>query len=427
MSTAPDYRAERRADDAARAEQRRLDARAADERRAERERAADERAERLREQRRAERARRRAERAEHRGQALTPRNVYRTGTLALVVASGLASLPAQIIHFVQISPMLLPMPFSLEGAAWVMAAGVAYADERKLSGGVRWLLRVFVLAAAGFAAAINYTYGVGLGLAAGDARVAGVGLAAVTLLGPLLFEIRQWVCTLAAHEDDGDGREQRRHSRARRWHHRPVVRIANRLMSAAPHGSVAYEDAWARAWQIHTGTTEPGMTPDLHRRAVASAADLAAVLRPPTPEANAEEMDEVVMDRSTSDLEESAPGPMEQSTDPSAFEPAPGPESDADPVPLVSVPVRAAVAAESARPRRATGRVPEVARSPRPTRTADELLDEARSVTADWPDTALTADAIRKAVRTSADKARGLRDTLRAERAAAPEGAEASA
>ncbi|MFI1763200.1 conjugal transfer protein [Streptomyces sp. NPDC020800] len=67
--------------------------------------------------------------------------------------------------------------------------------------------------------------------------------------------------------------------------------------------------------------------------------------------------------------------------------------------------------------RRPTGRVPAAARSPRPTRTADELLTEARKATADWADEELTAEAIRKAVRTAPAKARTLRDTLKAERA----------
>lgn len=74
------------------------------------------------------------------------------------------------------------------------------------------------------------------------------------------------------------------------------------------------------------------------------------------------------------------------------------------------------VAAESTRPRRATGRVPGAARSSRPARTADQLLTEARTATADWTDRELTAEGIRKAVRTSPAKARVLRETLRAER-----------
>lgn len=285
------YREERRLDAAEAARQRRRDAAAADRRRIARQREADERAARLHEQRRAEdeqrrqdKARRRAERAARRAQALAPGRVYRTGTLGLVGASAAAALPAQVLHFVGISPMLLPLPLAIEGAAWVMAAGVAYADERGLPGWVRWLLRGLVAAAAGFAAVINYSYGRHLpGLSETDATVAGAGLAAVSLLGPLVFEARQWVSTLSASTGDGEEREQRRHARRRRRDHRTVARLADRLLSAAPYGALSAEEAWRRAWEIVHGTDEPGMTPDLHRRAVRSATALTAA-RHPTPE-----------------------------------------------------------------------------------------------------------------------------------------------
>ncbi|MDQ0985951.1 DUF2637 domain-containing protein [Streptomyces sp. V2I9] len=53
-------------------------------------------------------------------------------------------------------------------------------------------------------------------------------------------------------------------------------------------------------------------------------------------------------------------------------------------------------------------------------RSPEEILAEARKVTTEWPDTALTADGIRTAVRVSQATARTLRDTLKAERATAP-------
>ncbi|MGB8939262.1 MAG: hypothetical protein WCD21_03330, partial [Streptomyces sp.] len=59
------------------------------------------------------------------------------------------------------------------------------------------------------------------------------------------------------------------------------------------------------------------------------------------------------------------------------------------------------------------------ARSPRPKRTPAELLAEARTATAGWPDAKLTAEGIRLAVHTSPKNARILRETLRAERAEA--------
>jgi hypothetical protein len=50
-------------------------------------------------------------------------------------------------------------------------------------------------------------------------------------------------------------------------------------------------------------------------------------------------------------------------------------------------------------------------------RTFDELLTEARTVTAAWTEAELTADRIRTAVHCSATNARALRNALKAERA----------
>ncbi|MFJ7410102.1 hypothetical protein ACIQWZ_04705 [Streptomyces sp. NPDC098077] len=433
------YGDERRLDRAADAEQRRIDQAAADTRRIEREKAADERAARLQDQRQAERkqarqekARLRVERREARGEALTAGNVYRKGTLALVTASALGSLPAQVLHFAGISPMLLPLPLAIEGAAWVMAAGVAYADERHLPGWVRWFLRLLVVAAAGFAASINYTYGTHLpSLSEPDRQAAGIGLAAVTLLGPLLFEIRQWVTTLSAHTGTPEDRERRRHERKRRRQHRSIALLADRFVSAAPFGQLDFEEAFAHAWEIETGTSTPGMTPKLHQRAARSTAALAHAQRPPAnlvqrrtgrlflrrpiDPTHTIESPDTPTKRSTADLGESTPAPV-----------LPAPVVIDLVKPTKPAPV-AVVAAESTRPRRATGRVPAAARSSRPARTAEQLLTEARKATVDWTDRELTAEGIRKAVHTSPAKARVLRDTLRAEREQSAGTAEAAA
>ncbi|WP_406303804.1 DUF2637 domain-containing protein [Streptomyces sp. NBC_00885] len=122
-------------------------------------------------------------------------------------------------------------------------------------------------------------------------------------------------------------------------------------------------------------------------------------------------------ERSTSDLRGSTPAPLATVAELPPIESAEPVDTATLDEPTEAVPL-GAVASESAAPRRATGRVPDAARTPRPTRTPEQLLSEARSVTVDWSDKQLTAEGIRKSVRTSADKARGLRDTLRAERAA---------
>ncbi|MCQ6245254.1 conjugal transfer protein [Streptomyces malaysiensis] len=68
-------------------------------------------------------------------------------------------------------------------------------------------------------------------------------------------------------------------------------------------------------------------------------------------------------------------------------------------------------------PRRPTGPVPPAARPGRSKRTTAQLLDAARLVTADWPDEQISAEAIRRELRTSPANARMLRDTLLTERA----------
>ncbi|MGW5582857.1 hypothetical protein [Streptomyces sp. NPDC003857] len=224
-------------------------------------------------QSRRDKADRRRARASRREKSLTPENVYKRGTLALVTASALASLPAQIAHFASISLMLLPMPFALEGAAWVMQAGVAYADARKLPGWVRGMMRILSLSAAGYAAWINYDYGSHI------APAVGYGLAAVTLLGPLYFDVRQWVTTLtfdaAERKQRAQAKARAKHEKRRKKDHKQVVNLAEKLVSAAPFGTLMFEDAFTCAWEIKYGTRTPGMTPALHAEAHASRKALA--------------------------------------------------------------------------------------------------------------------------------------------------------
>ncbi|MFE6228744.1 conjugal transfer protein [Streptomyces sp. NPDC057854] len=128
---------------------------------------------------------------------------------------------------------------------------------------------------------------------------------------------------------------------------------------------------------------------------------------------NAEESEWTGTERSTSDqpLPALAPAPAD-----------PGPAGEEESTPLAAIEstgraaVRVVAAEQSARPERVTRRVPDAAKTPVPRRTRDELLAEARRLTESWPVENLTADRIRRAVRTSPEKGRWLRETLRAER-----------
>ncbi|WP_432128250.1 conjugal transfer protein [Streptomyces sp. bgisy082] len=135
----------------------------------------------------------------------------------------------------------------------------------------------------------------------------------------------------------------------------------------------------------------------------------------PVDSQNMEESEQTSMERSTSDLLvpalESAPvAPVRAGQEEPAL---PAPE---EPTGRAAMRV---VAADRTPRRRVNGRVPAAAKSTQPRRTKDELLAEARQVTEAWPVEQLTADGIRKALRTSSEKGRWLRDTLKTERGAA--------
>ncbi|MFJ9826023.1 conjugal transfer protein [Streptomyces sp. NPDC101160] len=140
-----------------------------------------------------------------------------------------------------------------------------------------------------------------------------------------------------------------------------------------------------------------------------------------TPSANAEETTQIGMERSTSEQPVPALEPVPLDPDPcDLFEPEEStPPVVVEPVESTGPAVVRAVAAEQSTPRRVTRRVPEAAKTTVPRRSKDELLAEARQFTESWPVEHLTADRIRKALRTSPEKGRWLRDTLKAERTAA--------
>ncbi|MER6313476.1 DUF2637 domain-containing protein [Streptomyces sp. NPDC001581] len=153
----------------------------------------------------------------------------------------------------------------------------------------------------------------------------------------------------------------------------------------------------------------------------------------PTIELAVQESAQIIANRSTFDLgeqvvEETAPGVEVGSALVPVVEPiearplavagaAPAPPAAARERVLQSLGFPDTPVPEASRPsRRSTGRVPQAARSSRPTRTEVELLAEARSLTESWPIEKLTGEGIRKALRTSAAKARVVREALKVER-----------
>ncbi|MFF2787603.1 conjugal transfer protein [Streptomyces sp. NPDC058049] len=226
-----------------------------------------------------------------------------------------------------------------------------------------------------------------------------------------------------------------------------VQALAYRQAMAASHPDEKVRQkselkAWKLAGKLGAGDLALGdRLLDVQRARVAAGADsaLAAMFggaaAPSLPSEAIASMVELEIDRSTRPIhhanrQDSEQTGMERSTseqplralEPTPVDPDPVPAketTDAPAVVLVKSPdpsaVRA-VAADGPVRRRATGRVPEIARTSVPRRTREELLGEARQLTESWPTEHLTGDRIRKALHTSPVNARWLRETLRAER-----------
>ncbi|MCF3129847.1 hypothetical protein IPZ69_05535 [Streptomyces olivochromogenes] len=174
-------------------------------------------------------------------------------------------------------------------------------------------------------------------------------------------------------------------------------------------------------WELPVwGPTEPVTTPSIDP--------------PDVDSANTEEPEQTQTIRSTADLPESTPVTVTLTRLP-VPDPVPADAGKSSlvlkPVPALTAPIgstpsgsieQRSVAADSARPAvRATYRVPESAKTPRVKRTPEQLLDEARTLTANWPQIHITGERIRKELHVSPVNARMLRDALLAERTAGAE------
>ncbi|MFG2195778.1 conjugal transfer protein [Streptomyces sp. NPDC048639] len=235
---------------------------------------------------------------------------------------------------------------------------------------------------------------------------------------------------IAVHTEGRDAEGERRAAEV-------VQRLAYHRARAANHPDKTIRKrsdraSWRLARKVGSGDAALGSALlDVQRQRVTVGADaaLSAMFHvthnaPPAAEVNTEESTETIRIRSTADLPVSAPAPITSNAKALPQPVAVGflkstlptkPVKAVEQASAVSI-ERSAVAAESTRPRRATGRVPDAAKSTRPKRTPEQLLAEARSATADWPDVKLTAEGIRRALRTSPANARVLRESLRAER-----------
>lgn len=187
----------------------------------------------------------------------------------------LAALPAQISYFLGLHRKddpaagpawtLAPIPFFLELLAWVGVMGTRWAHRKGLP---RWPFWMMTAALASIAGYINLAHG-----RSEYGSVAGIALAATSVIGPLLAEVRQYLESKAAEDGRNlaqrarDRRAAREAAKAERKRERieraederrrklfePEFAEFERIMAAHPTGAISREAAWTQAWDTLHG------------------------------------------------------------------------------------------------------------------------------------------------------------------------------
>jgi hypothetical protein len=144
----------------------------------------------------------------------------------------------------------------LEGGAWALYAMGSRAEGEQSTR----TYRIGAWTAAAVAAAINFSHG-------RQEYAAHTWVAVVLGLSSL---VAVWLTDLQAHGGRGPTKAEKKltaekaaHTKARAQHHPEVLQVAQRLLSATPHGALHPDDAWRVAWQFTHGVDVTGVTADL--------------------------------------------------------------------------------------------------------------------------------------------------------------------
>ncbi|MGV9227591.1 hypothetical protein ACWDPF_33545 [Streptomyces albogriseolus] len=158
---------------------------------------------------------------------------------------------------------------AIETATWAFTAMAAKAEKEHRPTA---RLRVGTWACALFAGALNLAHWTET-----NGPVVGIFFGLLTPLATLLWDWRTHTSP-RDKEQRADARARAKHDRRRRSHHKDVVKLAERLVTAAPFGSLPFEDAFTAAWEIFYGTSVPGMTPALYAQQLDSRRSLGAAM-----------------------------------------------------------------------------------------------------------------------------------------------------
>ncbi|MFI5739159.1 hypothetical protein ACIA9I_12390 [Streptomyces anulatus] len=187
-----------------------------------------------------------------------------------VVLGLLAALPAQLSYFLTLHKegeknpstawLLGPIPFFLELLAWVGVLGTRWAHRKGLPRWPFWVLTASLASVAGY---INLAHGMDeYGI------VAGVALAATSVIGPVLAEVRDFLEGRAAADTRSleqraaakaaakkQAREQRALAKVHATEDKRRKKLFprefteyERIIVAHPTGAISREAAWQQAW-----------------------------------------------------------------------------------------------------------------------------------------------------------------------------------
>ncbi|MCG6497624.1 hypothetical protein [Kitasatospora sp. A2-31] len=180
----------------------------------------------------------------------------------------------------------------LEGTAWALVAMGAKAEHGSRS---TRTYRVGAWLAGAVAAAINFAHG---WQQYPDHRWVAAVLALSSLVAVWLTDLQTHggrrptraerkaaakQQRLEAEKAEAERQAREEHARKRAEHEPQVREIADRLLSAAPYGALAEDDAWRIAWEHQHGVTVPGLTADLLARRIGARARVAEVSTLPAP------------------------------------------------------------------------------------------------------------------------------------------------
>ncbi|MDH6141048.1 heme exporter protein D [Kitasatospora sp. GP30] len=161
----------------------------------------------------------------------------------------------------------------LEGAAWALVAMGSRAEGERSTR----TYRIGAWAAGAVAAWINYSHGA-------QQYAAHSWVAIVLALSSL---VAVWLTDLQTHGGKGPTKVEKQMAKDRKAHasrraadHPEVLKVAQRLLSATPHGALHPDDAWRVAWSYVEGVGVTGVTADLIAGQLAAKARVTEVSEP---------------------------------------------------------------------------------------------------------------------------------------------------